>query len=295
MPASGSNESSSSAAKASDQFDQSNQASTAAAAAAAAVAGAATATAPVANATAVSINDADLLSGEASFHALFNVNPSSMSSLISIQDTQSFYATSTTPSGIALASSSTANTPTIPGIINNNNNAASTNSAGASGGATDPLASASMHHAPLSASKSSTSSSSSSYPTSLNSLSEDDDLTASASAGHDQTSLNSVAAAAAAASNVVDGGNSGNGTGGSFILEDELNSATPASAATSLEHIVNQIPLPSGWQKAYTLSGELYFINHNTKTTSWDDPRIRKNIMQTNALHFYFYIYLQSL
>ncbi|XP_014241727.1 transcriptional coactivator YAP1-A-like isoform X1 [Cimex lectularius] len=33
-------------------------------------------------------------------------------------------------------------------------------------------------------------------------------------------------------------------------------------------------PLPDGWEQASTAEGEVYFINHQTKTTSWFDPRI---------------------
>ncbi|XP_075039499.1 membrane-associated guanylate kinase, WW and PDZ domain-containing protein 1 isoform X20 [Mixophyes fleayi] len=32
-------------------------------------------------------------------------------------------------------------------------------------------------------------------------------------------------------------------------------------------------PLPDNWEMAYTENGEVYFIDHNTKTTSWLDPR----------------------
>uniref|UniRef100_A0AAZ3RCK9 Membrane-associated guanylate kinase, WW and PDZ domain-containing protein 1 n=1 Tax=Oncorhynchus tshawytscha TaxID=74940 RepID=A0AAZ3RCK9_ONCTS len=32
-------------------------------------------------------------------------------------------------------------------------------------------------------------------------------------------------------------------------------------------------PLPGNWEMAYTENGEVYFIDHNTKTTSWIDPR----------------------
>lgn len=35
-------------------------------------------------------------------------------------------------------------------------------------------------------------------------------------------------------------------------------------------------PLPDGWEQARTAEGEIYFINHQTRTTSWFDPRIRK-------------------
>ncbi|XP_029456894.1 membrane-associated guanylate kinase, WW and PDZ domain-containing protein 1 isoform X4 [Rhinatrema bivittatum] len=32
-------------------------------------------------------------------------------------------------------------------------------------------------------------------------------------------------------------------------------------------------PLPENWEMAYTENGDVYFIDHNTKTTSWLDPR----------------------
>lgn len=34
-------------------------------------------------------------------------------------------------------------------------------------------------------------------------------------------------------------------------------------------------PLPPGWEQAYTESGDVYFINHIDRTTSWNDPRIQ--------------------
>ncbi|XP_022248443.1 transcriptional coactivator YAP1-like isoform X2 [Limulus polyphemus] len=36
---------------------------------------------------------------------------------------------------------------------------------------------------------------------------------------------------------------------------------------------IDSIPLPPGWEMAKTQSGERYFINHETKTTTWKDPR----------------------
>ncbi len=42
------------------------------------------------------------------------------------------------------------------------------------------------------------------------------------------------------------------------------------------EYVLNQIPMPEGWQKAHTDKGEVYFINHLTKKTFWEDPRISK-------------------
>ena len=36
------------------------------------------------------------------------------------------------------------------------------------------------------------------------------------------------------------------------------------------------LPLPAGWEKAFTETGTVYFINHKDKETSWYDPRIRE-------------------
>ncbi|KAL1123665.1 hypothetical protein AAG570_002741 [Ranatra chinensis] len=40
-------------------------------------------------------------------------------------------------------------------------------------------------------------------------------------------------------------------------------------------------PLPDGWEQATTAEGEIYFINHQTKTTSWFDPRIPAHLQRT--------------
>ncbi len=32
-------------------------------------------------------------------------------------------------------------------------------------------------------------------------------------------------------------------------------------------------PLPPGWEKAATAEGQVYFMNHDSKTTQWEDPR----------------------
>lgn len=44
-------------------------------------------------------------------------------------------------------------------------------------------------------------------------------------------------------------------------------------------------PLPEGWEQAQTPEGEIYFINHQTRTTSWFDPRIRK--FKTSTYHIW--------
>uniref|UniRef100_A0A671M5E8 Membrane-associated guanylate kinase, WW and PDZ domain-containing protein 3 n=1 Tax=Sinocyclocheilus anshuiensis TaxID=1608454 RepID=A0A671M5E8_9TELE len=38
----------------------------------------------------------------------------------------------------------------------------------------------------------------------------------------------------------------------------------------------SQEPLPKNWEMAYTESGMVYFIDHNSKTTTWLDPRLAK-------------------
>lgn len=40
-------------------------------------------------------------------------------------------------------------------------------------------------------------------------------------------------------------------------------------------------PLPDGWEQACTAEGEVYFINHQAKTTSWFDPRIPIHLQRT--------------
>lgn len=43
-------------------------------------------------------------------------------------------------------------------------------------------------------------------------------------------------------------------------------------------------PLPEGWEQAVTPEGEIYFLNHRTKTTSWFDPRLpRQNRSSTST------------
>uniref|UniRef100_W5MYP7 Membrane-associated guanylate kinase, WW and PDZ domain-containing protein 3 n=1 Tax=Lepisosteus oculatus TaxID=7918 RepID=W5MYP7_LEPOC len=44
----------------------------------------------------------------------------------------------------------------------------------------------------------------------------------------------------------------------------------------SLPRDDNQEPLPKNWEMAYTETGMVYFIDHNTKTTTWLDPRLAK-------------------
>uniref|UniRef100_A0A1B0GJ10 Uncharacterized protein n=1 Tax=Lutzomyia longipalpis TaxID=7200 RepID=A0A1B0GJ10_LUTLO len=64
----------------------------------------------------------------------------------------------------------------------------------------------------------------------------------------------------------------------------ELRGNAPNYPSDALEHRSNILgededglgPLPYKWEKAYTESGELYFIDHNTGTSHWLDPRLSK-------------------
>ncbi|XP_056588787.1 membrane-associated guanylate kinase, WW and PDZ domain-containing protein 3a isoform X6 [Triplophysa dalaica] len=44
----------------------------------------------------------------------------------------------------------------------------------------------------------------------------------------------------------------------------------------SLPRDESQEPLPKSWEMAYTETGMVYFIDHNSKTTTWLDPRLAK-------------------
>jgi len=52
----------------------------------------------------------------------------------------------------------------------------------------------------------------------------------------------------------------------------------PPSAITRPAATPNLGPLPSGWEMRLTSTGRVYFVDHNTRTTSWDDPRLPPNL-----------------
>lgn len=43
---------------------------------------------------------------------------------------------------------------------------------------------------------------------------------------------------------------------------------------TTPNQSVDSIPLPEGWQKAFTAEGEPYYVNHKNRTTSWFHPAL---------------------
>ncbi|KAA8590246.1 hypothetical protein FQN60_014180 [Etheostoma spectabile] len=60
--------------------------------------------------------------------------------------------------------------------------------------------------------------------------------------------------------------------------EGEEAPKSPCKSPTNVPDIDEEElgPLPDNWEMAYTEKGEVYFIDHNTKTTSWLDPRLAK-------------------
>ena len=53
------------------------------------------------------------------------------------------------------------------------------------------------------------------------------------------------------------------------------------SRVQNLQQSITQLgPLPSGWEMRLTATGRVYFVDHTTKTTTWDDPRLPSNLDQ---------------
>ena len=55
------------------------------------------------------------------------------------------------------------------------------------------------------------------------------------------------------------------------------NGATTASQPQSISQLG---PLPSRWEMRLTSTARIYFVDHNTKTTTWDDPRLPSTLDQ---------------
>ena len=65
--------------------------------------------------------------------------------------------------------------------------------------------------------------------------------------------------------------------GGSIPAAAEFNLSyfhTLPSDQLKMDYVLGYVQMPSGWQRAVTQSGEVYFINHNSRTTCWEDPRL---------------------
>eukprot|EP00051_Salpingoeca_urceolata_P035568 m.30385 g.30385 ORF g.30385 m.30385 type:complete len:486 (+) comp9429_c0_seq1:2061-3518(+) len=62
-------------------------------------------------------------------------------------------------------------------------------------------------------------------------------------------------------------------SGSDFAAPNGAGTAAGAGAGAGGQPDYSGLPLPAGWEMSFTSSGQPYFIDHNTKTTSWDDPR----------------------
>lgn len=45
----------------------------------------------------------------------------------------------------------------------------------------------------------------------------------------------------------------------------------------SLFRLLNEKPLPEGWEMRFTVDGIPYFVDHNRRTTTYIDPRTGKS------------------
>ncbi|ERE90476.1 membrane-associated guanylate kinase, WW and PDZ domain-containing protein 2 [Cricetulus griseus] len=61
-----------------------------------------------------------------------------------------------------------------------------------------------------------------------------------------------------------------------YSQPEEIKEQVDDTKPTKSEENEDLDPLPDNWEMAYTEKGEVYFIDHNTKTTSWLDPRLAK-------------------
>ncbi|XP_058456285.1 transcriptional coactivator yorkie isoform X2 [Malaya genurostris] len=116
------------------------------------------------------------------------------------------------------------------------------------------------------------------------------------SSGVQQASNNSNANS----SKTQQGNNSGSGGGGGGAGNDGTNSLGASAlgqqqglSKQALQHlhsrgrsydVSNQHAfgdLPPGWEQARTQDGRIYYINHNTRSTTWEDPRITAALQES--------------
>ncbi|EPQ55532.1 HECT-domain-containing protein [Gloeophyllum trabeum ATCC 11539] len=55
---------------------------------------------------------------------------------------------------------------------------------------------------------------------------------------------------------------------------DPRRSTLPSRLTAAATSGTNLGPLPSGWEMRMTSVGRIYFVDHNTRTTTWEDPRL---------------------
>lgn len=58
------------------------------------------------------------------------------------------------------------------------------------------------------------------------------------------------------------------------------NAGTGGNSTIQQQPVSQLGPLPSGWEMRLTNTARVYFVDHNTKTTTWDDPRLPSSLDQ---------------
>eukprot|EP00035_Acanthoeca_spectabilis_P013917 m.262511 g.262511 ORF g.262511 m.262511 type:complete len:1259 (+) comp16004_c1_seq1:143-3919(+) len=53
-----------------------------------------------------------------------------------------------------------------------------------------------------------------------------------------------------------------------------VDTATSAGPPPTTPSPTGEVPLPDGWEIRYTLGGVQFFVDHNTRSTTWEDPRV---------------------
>ena len=66
-------------------------------------------------------------------------------------------------------------------------------------------------------------------------------------------------------------------------IPSSVNNAPPsqrpvADTRSTQQSVVQLGPLPSNWEMRLTNTGRIYFVDHTTKTTTWDDPRLPSSV-----------------
>lgn len=64
-----------------------------------------------------------------------------------------------------------------------------------------------------------------------------------------------------------------NSTATATTTNTNNNNGTAAAAAANNSTTPGAGPLPNGWEERFTLEGRPYYVDHNTRTTTWVDPR----------------------
>ena len=65
-----------------------------------------------------------------------------------------------------------------------------------------------------------------------------------------------------------------------YIEDENLANLDDSKGKQTADDDEEELPLPEGWEERIDLDGRVYYIDHKTKQTTWDDPRI---FVKTNS------------